>query len=733
MEEIKQYFQLLFRNRYILVLVPIITLVITYFLVRNLPDEYQSQAQIATGIVDETKSNISGESSQGESDINREFSNLIEMMKMKKIIDQVSYKLILHDLVSPRPFRSYSTEIKELTPAEKKNAIEVFSYKYNRKEGLNLWDKEQKELYSLLRSMKYDEESIRTNLNIFRADVSDFINVQYSSESSELSAFVPNTLSSEFVDYYTILVKENQRKSVNYLDSLLKQKNDILNERVAELRSYKINNRVLNLAEQSKQMYANIGDYENKLQETEKQIIANRGAIAEIDAKFDPKDRRYYETVLQPINQEIAQSKEELKRLTDRYIANDFDEATRASMDSLQSIIKNKIADADDKYITNPLNTKLNLLQQKLSLQVEQDIATYSLGSLRKQLAVLNGRFDRMVPFEAVIQSYERKIDIASNEYLDLLNQYNRTSMESGFSIKLRLVQMAMPGLQQPSNKMLKVILSGIISFVFCLAVFFVIFFLDNRVRVSRDLAISTQIPVLGYLNKVNTSSLDLKEIWKDMNSTPGMKEFKKQLRSTRYEVARELVQGSKRGQILAVTSINSGEGKTLISACVAYAYVMVGKKVLLIDGNFDNPTLTSNSDAKSYVEQYLKTGNMGEANFTSGIMVLGNAGGDKSLLEITDEDTIRSRFESLRSQFDVVIVEAPPLEALNKAKEWITFSDKTLSVFEADQSIDAPKKQHINYLKSLNGKFIGWVLNKVQIDAPAAERELNLERAIEV
>ena len=44
----------------------------------------------------------------------------------------------------------------------------------------------------------------------------------------------------------------------------------------------------------------------------------------------------------------------------------------------------------------------------------------------------------------------------------------------------------------------------------------------------------------------------------------------------------------------------------------------------------------------------------------------------------------------------------------------WILFSDKILSVFQANQTITLVKQQHINYLKSLDSKFIGWVLNKV-------------------
>jgi endoglucanase Acf2 len=62
-----------------------------------------------------------------------------------------------------------------------------------------------------------------------------------------------------------------------------------------------------------------------------------------------------------------------------------------------------------------------------------------------------------------------------------------------------------------------------------------------------------------------------------------------------------------------------------------------------------------------------------------------------------------------------VILVETPPLDALNKAKEWILFTDKTLSVFEADQTLNVIKNQHINFLTTLNGQFIGWILNKVK------------------
>jgi len=715
MEEIKKFIELLLRYKIVLITVPLITVMVTYYIVRNLPDVYPAQAQIATGIVDETQQMALSEASVlQQSRIDQKFINMVQVMNSKSMLDLVSYRLIIHDL-SNKPFREPSELLKTLNLEAKKHALSVFKEKLRKKEGLNLRDQDEEGLHRILGSMGYSEMGLQNDLLIYRAGTTDFIFIDFQSENPELSAFVVNTLSNEFTDYYTVLVKENQRSSVNFLKKLLQIKSDTLQSRINGLREYKIKNRILNLNEQSSQIYSQTADYELRTQQAEKDIIAIKGTIASIDKRFDPVDRRYLESTFTDINQKIIGSKAQMNALQDKYIQSDFDERYRSSIDSLQKVISAQINTMSDKYTDNPLSSKTALIQRKLDLQIELDRTVYGLNSLKNQLAVMGKKFEQLVPHEAVIQSYERDIQTGSEEYQDLLSQYNKVTMEAEYPVKLRQAQLAMPGLPLPSKKILLVIISGILSGVFCVIILFIMFFLDNRIRRPADLVLLTKSPVLGYLNLVGKSTLDLKGIWKNLHGTAEMREFKKQLRSTRFEVNRELARTSDRGQVLSITSISEGEGKTLIAACIAYTYVMVNKKVLLIDGNFDNASITKNSSTKLFLEDFLHTGDLGGINFNSGIMVMGNRGGDKSLLEVSDEETIMERLEQLRSHFDVILVETPPLDALNKAKEWIMFTDKTLSVFEADQTLNEIKNQHINYLTSLDGQFIGWILNKVK------------------
>ncbi len=136
-----------------------------------------------------------------------------------------------------------------------------------------------------------------------------------------------------------------------------------------------------------------------------------------------------------------------------------------------------------------------------------------------------------------------------------------------------------------------------------------------------------------------------------------------------------------------------------------------------LIDGNFDNPSITRNIQPTLFVEDYFRNNSYIERD-NSKISVLGNRGSDITLLEINDEKSIQNEFEQLKSRYDIILIDLPPLDSLNKAKEWILFSNKAVGIFEANRSIAKSQKQYIEYLRSLNTKFGGWILNKATITA---------------
>jgi succinoglycan biosynthesis transport protein ExoP len=108
--ELGEFFKLLRKHLNLLIIIPLVTIIVSFFLVKNLADKYISSAQIATGIVDESRHLLDADpaGASKEQSIAHEFSNLIEIMKLKTLVNQVSYQLILHDLSNSVPFKPHS-------------------------------------------------------------------------------------------------------------------------------------------------------------------------------------------------------------------------------------------------------------------------------------------------------------------------------------------------------------------------------------------------------------------------------------------------------------------------------------------------------------------------------------------------------------------------------------------------------------------------------------------------
>ena len=713
--EIAKFFKLLHKYRNTLIIIPLVTVIGSFFLVKNLPNNYISHAQIATGIVDASRHLLDKDDNVNaqEQQVFREFSNLIAIMKLKKLINQVSYQLMIHDLSNPNPFRKFSKELTALHPYERDRALMVFKSKFQRMEPLSLYDKEEDKLNDILISMKYDERSIMKELTISRDEDSDFISVSFDSENPQLSAFIVNTLCNQFIAYYTQNVRQNETNAVNFLAKLLEEKKNALSKKTEELQKYKIQNGVLSLDEQSKAIFGQIMVYNDKKLQAEKDIISYDGAINAINSKFEPGDRKYVEASVSKYNQAITATQDQLHILEDRYVRSGFNPRYKNTIDSVQNVLTAQVNQSSDKYLTNPLVAKDDLIHQKLTLEISRDLAKYSVKSIDNELASLNAKFSRLVPFDATVKTYDFDIDIAGKEYLDVLNRYNETNLKSNFSINLRQVEIATPDVAQPSKKIFLIALSVILSVFACLFVLFVLFYLDKSIQDPSDLVNKTQLPLLGYLNRIKGENLDLKKLW-DVEHRDKMKQFKELIRSVRFEIDQEL-QGDK---VIAITSLNATEGKTLLAISLAYSYSMINKKVLLIDGNFDNPTVSKTALPGVYVEDYFKNNPLNAHVVNSSTAtVLGNHGGDVTLFEIGDEAFVKDRFDDFRSKYDIIIIDTAPLISLNKSKEWLLFANKTLAVFESGKSITSSQKPDIAYLRSLNNKFAGWVLNKTDFN----------------
>src|SRR6202012_746523 len=163
--DFKELFRHIWRFKWFLLAIPIITVVIVYYKTKNLPRQYQSQALISAGGLDWSNSPIAGLPSLDFFKESQQFTNIIEKIKLKKVMSMLSYRLIIHDLENPNHmFEPVSKLIDSMSTSEREDAIKEFKTRLAKQQTITLSDPESVRLYNIVASMFYDDENINKSL-----------------------------------------------------------------------------------------------------------------------------------------------------------------------------------------------------------------------------------------------------------------------------------------------------------------------------------------------------------------------------------------------------------------------------------------------------------------------------------------------------------------------------------------------------------------------------------------
>lgn len=710
MINIPDFLRTVWRNKWLVILVPIICAAATYFLVKDLPKKYKSSVQLSTGITDRSREILSGDQLDYFR-VSQQFGNIIELMRTKRVLNILSIQLVLHDLQDPsNAFTPLPEEIVSLSQRGLEEVISIFKEKQRNNAFITPMDNGKYPLFDWVRIMGYDEKSISENLAIYRYGESDFINIDYVSESPDLSAFAVNTISKEFIFYYSHVTSNSRRNTLSLLDSILQAKKTIMEEKNAHLKQFKAGSGVLDLAAQSDMIYQQIAQQENRKSQLMGEIESLRGGIRSITEKLNAGNLNNTSTIKE--NNEIIQLGRQLDQANRRYFENNFNPADKRVIDSLEMLRTSKIAALSRQSPVNAEEVRRGLLKEKSDLEIALARAENSMSTINSELGTLRARFGAMMPADAGVQNLQRETDLAIKEYTDAMNKYNQAALEKSAMLNLAIVESGFPGPPEPSKVKQLTAISWFASLVFILTILLVLSLLDHSIKTSSQLAAITGKPVIGGINRIRDSEKDLRVIWDESNEREDHVFYRDLLRSLRFELDKSL---SENENVIGVTSLSDGEGKTFLTSSLAYAFALISKKVLLIGDNYPNLTeLISNKQQNEnqafesfLVKKEIKTEDM--------ITVLSKNPDNKSLLELKDSNSLKAAFDVLKKQFDIIIIDLNSLRSISQVKEWLSFTDKSVAVFEAGKQIGARDKQFLSQVDNHAG-FLGWIINKVQI-----------------
>jgi succinoglycan biosynthesis transport protein ExoP len=255
-------------------------------------------------------------------------------------------------------------------------------------------------------------------------------------------------------------------------------------------------------------------------------------------------------------------------------------------------------------------------------------------------------------------------------------------------------------------------ILGGILGLILGIAVAAVLESIDVSVKSTEELGQLLERPVLAEIPRSNESTAGAAT-----ENGPGDSGILEATRTLRTNIQYMDIDGNLRTILIASPSLR--EGKTFISRQLARAFAAIGKKVILVDADLRKTEHDLEENAQGLTDVIIGTADL-EA-------VIRNSEAEQFDLlpsgplppnpsEMLDSQAMHKILDTLRSSYDIVIIDSSPIGMFSDPFVLASRTDGTILVVEARSTSAQSLKSAVQLLSGTNINLLGAVLNKVKL-----------------
>ncbi len=378
-----------------------------------------------------------------------------------------------------------------------------------------------------------------------------------------------------------------------------------------------------------------------------------------------------------------------------------------------------KVIDNADKIAVTKSELAKAVNLAVADLQARQSSAENSVHSLEKEYATQEAEELRLRALSVDFNSLQSKATAAKNYYMEILDRLNQTTTFKNLDkIGLHPLDRAqVPGGPiSPNVSSIARTATGLGVLVFlCVAIG--LGFIDDRVKSSWDIETFIGAHLLGIIPEMGAlkpgGKFNLSE------SEPGNEAFLALYSSVKIQSKLDFPKS------ILVTSTIPGEGKTLITCNLAVCFARHGKKTLLMDCDLRRPMLhrllgqentvgiISWHDQGAPLEgDVLANPKLGIVKLDDNLWLLTSGGRSKSPTELLESPFFPQLLERLKKQFDLVIIDSPPMGAVSDSKLIAERTDEVIYVCRFNRASRKHIRLYIRALTQGKNEVLGIVLN---------------------
>ena len=593
----------LYKIRWYLIILPLIALVVAWFMTRNMERVYDTSTTIYTGMI--TGYNIEGGSGVAGGNAQTNIANLMLIVTTDVTIHEVSLRLFArcmmygntnkdNNYISAEHFRQLNATV----PADVKALIN-----HNSEDAtyanLKAYEKPTQDNY-LFGILNYHNwfgiNSITSRLKVMQLPKSDIIDIGYSANDAGIAYNTLDILNDVFARQYQNLRFGETNNVIKFFEREVARLYRILTNAEDDLIRYNIDKRIINYGEQTK-MVADLdagqkrSDNDQLMNYTTSKAmmdylerqLGNRAKIIRANKEFtnqinDISRIQSRISNLRLMNSEggasdeaqieLAKAERQLQETTAKVkdLTKDIEAGTYSSETGV------KASDMISRWLEQVLileKTKAEMSAQDIMRQkLDQELLYYA-------------------PIGATISRKDRHIGFIEGNYMEMLRALNAARLRQRnlqmSTATLRVLNPPMfPMNAQPTNRLMILLGAFMLTFIFTAMYFFIIELLDRTLRDRMRSERITKIPVMGCFPK--ESNLRYRRYNKTISDMA--------LR----QLSKSLLPHFKEGQqnVLNLLSTDAQNGKSYLAQELQNYWISIGLQVRLL--TYDEDFLAEDS-----------------------------------------------------------------------------------------------------------------------------------------
>ncbi len=362
-----------------------------------------------------------------------------------------------------------------------------------------------------------------SNAQIYRVQNSDLVRISFTSDDPGICQQTLKIMTDAFIENYKELKANMTDRVVRYFEERVREAQIALTKAEDEYLRFNEDNNIINYYEQSKAVAIKKEDLDEQYQDMQIAINQAMAALSSIESKLAKKDSVYLKS------DQITNKRNELaeitKRITINEVSQDFDPNTTKRVKVLERQ-RDRIRD-EMKLFVDQLHlysrtvegvSLKDLLTNWLENTIKYEESKASLGVLQARKKKFEITYQQFAPLGATVKRIERKINVAEQEYLELLRSLNLAKMKQQnleMSTNLKIVDSPYYPLTVASSKTRMLTLAAaFIGFVMVLFIILVLEYFDTATKRPELISKQTNLELAGAYptQDIKDPSIDLKK-----------------------------------------------------------------------------------------------------------------------------------------------------------------------------------------------------------------------------